>query len=119
MALGRALAAMPGDAALEALRQRGGGATMLDRRAELGLVAELLADPRRAAAALEVLGASASFYPPVLRAGPWCAPPRARRDDEVSPRREGRPAALARADALATIRAHRCAALTAALASPR
>ncbi|HUQ04410.1 MAG TPA: M1 family aminopeptidase [Kofleriaceae bacterium] len=117
IALGRALAAMPGDAGLEALRQRGAGAAMLDRRAELGLVAELLADPRRAAAALEALGASASFYPPVLRTSPWCAPPPAHtaREHEAG----GRPVALAKADALAAHRAERCAAITAALAKRR
>jgi alanyl aminopeptidase len=109
VALGRALAALPGDAGVDVLRER--TAAILDRRTELGLVAELLADPRRAAAALEALGASASFYPPVLRTGPWCAPPPA---PHVS-----RPAALAKADALAALRAERCAAIAAALAPHR
>ena len=115
LAIGRALAALPGDAGLEALRRRGDASATLDRRAELGLVAELLADPRRAAAAIEALGASATFYPPVLRTGPWCAPPRARaRDDEAAGARP--PAALARADALAALRAERCLAIAARLA---
>ena len=118
LALGRALAALPGNAGLEALRPRDDGATPLDRRAELGLVAELLADPRRAAATIDALGASASFYPPVLRTGPWCAPPRPRvgEDDATG---GVRPAALARADALAAVRAERCLALTARLRDPR
>jgi hypothetical protein len=117
MAIGRAVAMLPGDAGIEALRQRGTGTAMLDRRAELGLVAELLADPRRAAAALEALGASATFYPPVLRTGPWCAAPRTRDAATAAeaPRLDVRPAALAKADALAALRAERCLAITAAL----
>src|SRR5690606_26012144 len=38
LAIGRALAALPGDAGVDALRRRGDASPTLDRRAELGLV---------------------------------------------------------------------------------
>ncbi len=104
-AIGRALAVLPGDTGLAALRDR--GPAPLDRRAELGLVAELLADPQRADAALAALGSAATFYPPVLKHGPWCATP-ARRDDTA-------PAVLRHADAIAAWRAERCRAVAARL----
>lgn len=102
VALGRALAALPGDVGLELLRQR--GRAPLDRRLELGLVAELVADPRRADAALAALGPAAAVYPALLRDAPWCA---------AAP--VAGPAA-ARTEALVTLRAERCRAVVAALA---
>ncbi len=111
LALGRALAALPGKTGLDALRQR--ATAPLDRRAELGLVAELLGDPRRADHAIAALGAAASFYPPVLRGGPWCATPRRREPPGASS------TALAHADAIATWRATRCRAVATAFATPR
>lgn len=102
-ALGRALGVMRDDTGLATLRKQ--DRTLLDPNAELGLVAELLADPRRAEAAVIALGNRVGVYTLFIR-GAWCAPP----PPEAAPASE-----LGHSYGLATARAARCRAVAAGI----